>query len=691
MTYRIAVDTGGTFNDFVVQNAETGEITVLKVSSTPADPSVAVMAGLQHLSDLGISSSDVQSFFHGTTVGTNALLEKTGARVGLLITKGFRAIYEVREQTRGFGKVIYDLSYEKPIPLVWPDLTEEVSERIVADGSVLTELDVEAARDALARLKTHDVQSVAVALLFSFLNTRHEKMVGRLATDVLPGVPVSLSSEILPQIREYYRMSTTVVNAYLVPVLSRYLDRLMTRLSEGGLDVEGLFVMQSNGGVASFSEAGSRAVNTALSGPAGGVIAAVELGQAIGQENLITFDIGGTSCDVSLVHRGVPSITTLAKIGGYDVATPQIDIHTISAGGGTIAWVDSVGVLKVGPRSAGADPGPVAYGRGGQNVTVTDCNLALGRLGTNLLGGALVLDREAAQEAVASQIADPLGMSVMDAANAVIRLLNVSMEEAIKAISSQRGYDLREFYLVAFGGGGPVHACRIVQDLGMRGVVVPLFPGVMSALGLLLADVRHDFVRSRLKPWSEVAPQEICEMVNEMAKEGQDFLAREGFSANRIRFEYGVDLRYRGQGYELTVPIQSLPNSVEDRTRLREAFDALHEERFGHRASDADVELVAMRVAAIGVVQRPIIRGVAPRANLGPGSRRLVVFSDTGMIETPIYSRHRLGPNVEIAGPAIIAQYDTTIVVEPGFTARVDSTMNVILEPVRSEGRIMGS
>ncbi|MHB8695944.1 MAG: hydantoinase/oxoprolinase family protein, partial [Solirubrobacteraceae bacterium] len=418
----MAVDTGGTFNDFVLYDEETGEIQVLKVSSTPSDPSSAVLQGLDRLSERGVSPSDIRFFFHGTTVGTNALLEGTGARVGLLITEGFRGIYEVREQTRGFGKAIYDLSYERPRALVFPDLTQEVSERVAADGSVVRPLDRQTARAALQRLRQQGAESLAVVLLFSFLNDRHEHLLGDLSREELPQIPVSLSCDVLPQIREYYRMSTTVVNAYLVPVLSRYLTRLRERLAEHGLPDRGLFVMQSNGGVASFAQAGARAVTTSLSGPAGGVMAALALGREIGRSELITFDIGGTSCDVSLIHDGRPSVATLTKIGGYDVANPQIDITTISAGGGTIAWIDSVGALKVGPRSAGADPGPVAYGRGGRDVTVTDCNLVLGRLGTSLLDGGLSLDRQAAAEAIDARIAQPLRMTPTEAAGAVLRL-----------------------------------------------------------------------------------------------------------------------------------------------------------------------------------------------------------------------------------------------------------------------------
>lgn len=675
----MAVDTGGTFNDFVLYDEDTGAVQVLKLSSTPSDPSAAVLQGLEQLSERGVPPSDIRLFFHGTTVGTNALLEGTGARVGLLITEGFRGVYEVREQTRGFGKAIYDLSYDRAPALVLPDLTQEVAERVAADGSVVRPLDLETAREAFRRLRDGGAESVAVVLLFSFLNERHERMLGELSREELPQIPVSLSSDVLPQIREYYRMSTTVVNAYLVPVLSRYLTRLRLRLGEHGLPDRGLFVMQSNGGVASFEQAGARAVTTSLSGPAGGVMAALALGREIGRSELITFDIGGTSCDVSLIHRGRPSVATLTKVGGYDVATPQIDITTISAGGGTIAWIDSVGALKVGPRSAGADPGPVAYGRGGRDVTVTDCNLLLGRLGASLLGGGLSLDRQAAAEAIDNRIAQPLKISPTEAAGAVLRLMNVSMEEAIKATSSQRGYDLRSFYLVAFGGGGPVHACRIAKDLGMQGVVVPLYPGVMSALGLLLSDVRHDYVRSRLKVWDEVTAPEIRDMLSELARSGRELLSEEGFPEERISFEYGIDLRYQGQGYELTVPLDAVPSDVESLRGLRVAFDRLHEERFGHLAPEARAELVAVRVAAVGRVDRPRIEAqAAPTARRSPSSR-LVHFPETGAVPTPVYQRSQLEPGAQVLGPAIIEQYDTTIVVDPGFAARVEAGGHLVL------------
>lgn len=684
MTYRVAVDTGGTFNDFVLYDEETGKVQVLKVSSTPSDPSAAVLQGLDHLSERGVRPSDVRFFLHGTTVGTNALLEGTGARVGLLITEGFRGIYEVREQTRGFGKAIYDLLYERAPALVLPDMIQEVAERVSADGAVVCSLDPESAREALRRLRDGGTESLAVVLLFSFLNDRHEQLLGDLGRQELPQIPVSLSCEVLPQIREYYRMSTTVVNAYLVPVLSRYLGRLHDRLGERGLPGRGMFVMQSNGGVASFAQAGARAVTTSLSGPAGGVMAALALGREIGRSELITFDIGGTSCDVSLIHRGRPSVATLTKIGGYDVATPQIDITTVSAGGGTVAWIDSVGALKVGPRSAGADPGPVAYGRGGREVTVTDCNLVLGRLGTSLLGGGLNLDRQAAEAAIDVRIAQPLNMTAVEAAGAVVRLMNVSMEEAIKATSSQRGYDLRSFHLVAFGGGGPVHACRIAKELGMPGVIVPLYPGVMSALGLLLSDVRHDYVRSRLKSWDDVTAPEISDMLSDLARSGGELLSAEGFTEERISFEYSIDLRYQGQGYELTVPLDAVPSSTDELRGLRVAFDRLHEERFGHLAPEARVELVAVRVAAIGQVDRPRIES-SPTPEQGQlPSTRIVHFPETGAVPTPVYQRSRLGSGTEVPGPAIVEQYDTTIVVEPGFRATVETGGHVLLQPVSS-------
>src|SRR5437764_3677075 len=497
--YRVTVDTGGTFSDFVYLNEETGELSIAKVASTPDDPSRAILAGIDTLLAKGVPATDIGYFCHGTTVGTNALLESRGARTALLVTEGFRGIYPVGEQARPYGNAIFDVMYDKP-PLLVPDsLTAEVKERVDFRGNVLRALNEPALWQVLRLLKAHDIESIAVCLLFSFLHPAHEMRVREIVLGELPDCSVSLSCEALPQIREYHRLSTTVINAYLQPILARYVSKLQDRLTGAGITARQKYVMQSNGGMATFAAAARRAVTTVHSGPAGGVTAGVLVACKSGFPNLITFDMGGTSCDVALIKDGAPLIASRGQIEGRDLAVPMLDINTVSAGGGTIAMLDRLGVLQVGPQSAGAVPGPVCYGRGGAVPTITDCNLTLGYLGAeNFLGGQMRLDAGKARAAIESKVAQPLGLTVTQAAQGIVRIIDVKMQEAIKAICTMRGHDLRDFMLLAFGGAGPVHAGRIAADLGMAGVIVPLFPGVYSAMGLVMSDVKHDYVRSRL-------------------------------------------------------------------------------------------------------------------------------------------------------------------------------------------------
>src|SRR5918995_1263244 len=443
--YRVTVDTGGTFSDFVFFNEDSGEISITKVPSTPREPFQAVLKGVRELIEQGAAAKDISFFCHGTTVGTNALLEEKGARTGLLVTQGFRGIYEVMEQTRGYGPATYDLFFEKPRLLAPPFYTEEVPERVDFRGNALKPIDVEVARQAISRLKKKGVQSVAVCFLFSFLNPDHELKIKELFAEEFPEARLSLSYEVLPQIREFYRMSTTII-----------------------------------------------------------------------------FDMGGTSCDVALIHQGNPVITTQGKINLRPIALPMLDIHTVSAGGGTIARLDAVGGLQVGPDSAGADPGPVCYDRGGDNITITDANMVIGVLDPDhFLGGRMKLNKAKAQRLFEERIAKPLTMDLMEAAHGVLDIINVKMEEAIKAVSSQRGYDIRDFTLVAFGGGGPMHAGRMALDLGIPSVLIPLTPGVHSALGLLMSDVKHDYVRSKLVGLDDLDLNEINDLFRQLVEQAK--------------------------------------------------------------------------------------------------------------------------------------------------------------------------
>ena len=683
--YRVTVDTGGTFSDFVFFNEDSGEISITKVPSTPKEPFQAVLNGVKELIDQGVAAGDISFFCHGTTVGTNALLEEKGAKTGLLVTQGFRGIYEVMEQTRGYGPATYDLFFEKPRLLAPPYLTEEVPERVDFKGNALTPIDVEASIQAVRNLKKKGVQSVAVCFLFSFMNPAHELKIKEIFAKEFPEARLSLSFEVLPQIREFYRLSTTVINAYIAPVMANYLGRLESRMRELGVTTPKLYIMQSNGGVSTFKGSAEKPVATVLSGPAGGVIASMGTCERVGINNIITFDMGGTSCDVALIHQGNPVITTQGKINLRPIALPMLDIHTVSAGGGTIARIDAVGGLQVGPDSAGADPGPVCYDRGGENITVTDANMVCGVLDPeHFLGGRMKLDKAKAERVLQEKIAKPLKLDLLEAADGVLKIIDAKMEEAIKAVSSARGYDIRDFTLVAFGGGGPMHAGRMALDLGIPSVLVPLTPGVHSALGLLMSDVKHDYVRSKLVGLEDLDLAEINDMFHHLIERAKADLQSEGFAETEIKIEPYLDLRYAGQGYELTVPSPMPPFTKHDLTLMRGRFDTMHEQNSGHKAETEPVELVSLRLISLGLV---------PQAKLSPGKvtgrrvdvaktgeRKVFFGKEHGVLMTQVYNRDLFEPGHRISGPAIVEQLDTTTVIQPEQEAVVDEYRNIIIK-----------
>jgi N-methylhydantoinase A len=680
--YRVTVDTGGTFSDFVYLDEDTGEFSIAKLPSTPDDPSRAILAGIEALLARGAPASDIRYFCHGTTVGTNALLEGAGARTGLLVTQGFSGIYPVGEQARPYGTAIFDVLYDKPALLAPAHLTGEVAERVDFRGNVLRALDEAALRETIRELAAQGVESVAVCLLFSFLHPAHEQRVRDIVLQEMPTCSVSLSCEVLPQIREYYRLSTTVINAYLQPILARYIARLDHRLANAGITTRQKYVMQSNGGMATFAAAAGRAVTTVLSGPAGGVTAGAALARLANQRNVITFDMGGTSCDVALIKDGAPLVSNRGQIEGRDLAVPMLDINTVSAGGGTIACVDRFGLLQVGPQSAGALPGPACYGRGGEMPTITDCNLVLGYLGEhNFLGGKLPLDAEKARRAIEDKIARPLGLATPEAAGGIIRIIDVKMEEAIKAISTMRGHDLRDFMLLAFGGAGPLHAGRIARDLGMAGVIVPLYPGVFSAVGLVMADVRHDYMRSRLTALETTPPADIDAVFAELSRQAWEELGRDGFAPERIRIERALDLRYAGQGYEVAVPCDEQPLTANAVAELRASFDRLHKSMFGHMAPQEPVEIVSYRVCGSGLVPPVALPRFEPSGASVESAlreRRRVRF-DARDVDCPVYQRERLDVGANLTGPAILDQLDCTTLICPGQIARVDESKNVLI------------
>jgi N-methylhydantoinase A len=658
----VGVDTGGTFTDLVLLQG--GTIRVHKVLSTPDDPSQAILEGL---TTLGVRES-LKALVHGSTVATNAVLEHKGVRTALITTAGFRDVLEIGRQTR---PKLYDLKVQKELPLVPRSLRLEVVERLNERGEVMTPLDEASLKEAIDTLQKEHVDAIAVCLLFSFANTEHERKVTEAARAA--SFYVSASYEVVPEFREYERTSTVVLNAYVGPLIDRYLAKLEEVLPR---DIP-FRIMQSNGGSISSATARQMAARTLLSGPAAGVVGAAFVAEAAGFKRAITLDIGGTSTDVALIDGAITEATD-GKIGGYPTKLPMIDIHTVGAGGGSIAWFDVGGALRVGPRSAGADPGPAAYGRGGTEPTVTDANVVLGRLiPTAFLGGSMALDLEQAQKAVGS-IADRLGTSLEEAALGIIRIVNANMEGAIRVISVERGSDPRDFMLTAFGGAGPLHACELAAALQIPRVFIPKTPGVLSALGMLAADIIKDYVRTIMVS-SQDADETVRKAFSELEEQGQAELAKEGFSSAQIAIEPSLDLRYVGQSYELTIPFE------EDIERAITHFHAAHEKRFGYNDPGERMQVVNVRLKARGVVTRPTLerqeeqRGATATAK----ETRPVVFAGAnGAIthDTAIYEREKLVAGASIQGPAIITQYDTTTVIPPEWQASVDTLGNLIAE-----------
>ncbi|HUZ21998.1 MAG TPA: hydantoinase/oxoprolinase family protein [Acidimicrobiales bacterium] len=674
--WRVGVDTGGTFTDFVLVDQETGAVEVLKVPSTPDDPGDTIVAGLP-------GRGEVVFLCHGTTVGTNALLEEKGARTGLVVTEGFRGVYEIMEQARPYGEPLFDLRYAKPRMLAHPAASAEAPERVGPAGEVLRPLDEAAVREGLRRLARRGVESLAVCLLFSFLAPEHERRIAAIAAEELPGCPVSLSSDVLPEIREYYRLSTTVINAYLRPVLAGYLERLESRLGSTEGRRRPAYVMQSNGGMTTFAGAARRAATALLSGPAGGVIAGARLTRRCGFDSAVTFDMGGTSCDVALVTDGEPAITTRTTIGDRHVALPMIDVVTVGAGGGTLARVAAGGLLEVGPESAGAVPGPACYGRGGDAPTVTDANLHLGYLSErNPLAGSLELSRQRATEAIA-RVAAPLGLDVNRAAQGIVDIVDARMEEAIRSISTMRGHDVRDFVLIAFGGAGPLHAGSMLDALGMRAVVVPANPGVFSAMGLLQTDVRRDVARSKVSPLESLVAADASAIFAELESGALGEFEQDGIDAGNVAFELAIDLRYRGQGYELTVAVDPEEIASGRLDVIRKRFDHAHEQRFGSAAPDEDVEVVTYRIVASAAVPRVAFAESAPsgRAVADAVVDKAPMCFDGAWRQCAVYARHLLGAGDVVDGPAVIAQMDSTTLIRPGHRASVDRWGNLVIEP----------
>lgn len=680
MAWRVGVDSGGTFTDICLFDDETGRMEIWKTPSTPDDPSRGISEVVaEGLANVGAQLADLSFFGHGTTVATNALIELKGARTALLTSDGFRDLLEIGRQKR---PSLYDMFADKPKVLVPRELRIDVTERLRADGAVEVALDETQLDAIVARLSDEKIEAIAVGFLYSFMNPEHERLVVARLRQGLADAFVSASHEVAPEFREYERVSTTVINAFLGPIMQRYIRRLHDRLTDAGLAIAP-HLTQSNGGVIGFETAANFPVRTLLSGPSTGVIAAQRIAELAGFDNVITFDVGGTSSDVALLKNRECKKTGEAEVHGYPIKAPMLDIHTVGAGGGSIAHVDTGGLLKVGPESAGAFPGPVCYDKGGTAPTLTDANVVLQILNPErILGGRMEIDREKAVAAIGER-ATPLGLSVEETAQGIISVATANMAKAIRVISVQRGYDPRDYALMAFGGGGPLHAARLARELDMSRVIVPPTPGALCALGLLMTDLKADFAQSLLSDLALLSPDAVSAAIEVTAAQAETWFNLEGIAPENRALRPTADLRYLGQNYELQVQFPEGPVTEETFAALRAGFEDAHRQRFGFAPPDEKVELVTLRLEAIGVVAKAELHREEVRNAAEPVAtafRQVWLPESGGVTECPIYQRSDLSAGQRFDGPAVIEQMDTTTLVLPGMTAHVDAYGNLILE-----------
>jgi N-methylhydantoinase A len=664
------------------------------------DPAIGFLnAASRILQQQGVVPEQVEYVVHGTTVATNAVIEGNVAPTGFITTDGFRDMLEIQRQVR---PSLYDLRFEKPKPITPRDRCIGIPERLNAAGEILTPLDEGAVRAAARRLKAEGVESIAVCFLHSYLNPVHERRAGELLREVFPEATVSLSCNVAPEFREYFRASTTVINAAIRPIVARYLRRIEEELRGAGLLAE-LLVMQSSGGVFTFAAASEKPVFMVESGPAAGLMAATYLGSALGHRDVISFDMGGTTAKVGLVQNGRPRITKEYEVGamaqgggggararGYPIRTPVIDLVEIGAGGGSIAWVDSGGVLRVGPRSAGADPGPACYGNGGTEPTITDANLVLGRLNPEFfLGGEYKLDVELARKAIQERCAGPLGLDELTVANGIVEIANAAMTGALRLVSVQRGFDPRDFVLVAFGGAGPVHANRLAADADIRTLLIPMSPGTTSALGLLVTDLQHDYSVTFNAQLGELDAAAVGRIYRDLEEQALATLKKEGVADADVQLLHQLDLRYVGQSFELSVPLAMPALDDEARVAVAALFHETHKQSYGFSAPGESVELVNVRLTATGLIAKPRMReNPNPKGCAEPKTARQVWFQESGgFVETPVYDRYTLGEDALIAGPAIVEELDSISVIHPGYAARVDRFGNLLVSPVKEGER----
>jgi N-methylhydantoinase A len=699
--FRIGVDIGGTFTDGTLVDSTTGQVTTSKVLTTPSDPALGFIQSVQKLLDLddNVRPDAIEHVVHATTVATNAIIEGKIAKTAFVTTEGFRDMLEIARQIR---PSLYDLQFEKPPPLVPRQLCFEVPERLDAKGEVVTPLDEKALAEVVERIAESEVEAVAVCLLHSYRNPDHEQRIGKAIAARLPNVIISLSSDVVPEFREYLRASTTVINSAVAPIVSTYLASITEKLHAANITSE-LLVMQSSGGVYPAKAASDNPVFMVESGPAAGAVAAASLGTALGFPNVISFDMGGTTAKASLIRDGQPNITKDYSVGGaaqsgtgafggasgYPIRTPVVDLVEIGAGGGSIAWVDSGGALRVGPQSAGADPGPVCYGLGGVEPTITDANLVLGRLDpTYFAGGEMSLDLGAAQDAIRTQCAEPLGLSLEEAAHGIIEIANTAMVNALRLVSVQRGHDPRDFLLVAFGGAGPAHAVRLAEQAGIPRVLIPLGPGTASALGLLVTDMRMEGSSTLIVRSDEIELSLISSEFERLENAGREAHRTAASASGEPIFERSIEMRYWGQSFELSLPAPT--REVIDQAwmdELTESFHDAHETAYGFRANDEPVELVNLRLTTVGKIARPRMRkleSIGTDASVATKGERPVYFAETpetkGVVQTVVYDRSKLPASVVFSGPAIIEEPDATTVIQPSWSVTVDDFGNLSIE-----------
>ena len=674
----IAIDIGGTFTDVVTFDSQTGRIWNSKVSSTPSDQSVGFDDGVaKGLGVSGKTAADISQLLHGTTVATNLILESKGAQCALLTTAGFRHVLEIARHDIPRKSNLY--SWSRAARPVSPEQIFEVAGRITPDGGELERLDEAAVREAARQIQSRGIVAVAICFLHAYANADHERRAREIFLAEHPQALLSISSDILPVFREYERTLVTILNSYVMPSVSTYVGRLESRMQQRRIEAP-LLLMKSSGGVTGTREIKVAPVQTALSGPAAGVVGAAFVGEASGFRDLITIDIGGTSADICLIKDGAPNTTTNTRIGEWPISLPMIDIHTIGAGGGSIASVSSLGGLTVGPRSAGAVPGPVCYGRGGTEPTVTDAHLVLGHLPPYLLQGGLGIDRAKAETAIRTRVAEPLGLDVEEAARGILAVVDNNMVGAIRVVSVERGHDPRDFVLLPFGGAGPLHSSALAQLLGIERILVPPAPGVLSALGLMVSDLRSDYARTCLQRPPHYRHDEMESIFLELEAGAQEWFLREGLPEHSRTMQRTASLRYQGQGFELTVPWVGAADEHTTRECLQR-FHALHRQLYTFAQEDAPVEIVTLGVTAVGRLSRPTLPMLPVKTSVKEaivGTQP--VFLKEGVHDCPVYDRDRLGASAEFVGPAIVIQLDATTLVGPGQHVRIDEVGSMLIE-----------